>query len=742
MTANKRTFEVDRFLTRQLLLRNPDNTPPTANQGIFTDGQGGVYYAPLASSMRISTTAGFNQIYLSDSNERVTADLSFNTIAFKEGPGIRFLKQGQNTIVFETSLLVPSTFTTISTPHGIITTTSPSTILNIETKYGVDVSVSSNKLIFGGNAAFGQVQIVNPSTTQQISATPTISSIRFLPGFGIALGQTGTNGITIDNTFSTYALNQVSIGPGPTGTYQFLNRFNNLGLTAGGNLQINRAGASSILFQTNSFSKISTPAGPIFASTTAESLNIKQGYGLQYTISSNFLQIETSLPSSFSFVSTARGTISTPFSVNTLTLRQGYGIDYEIQNQNLTIKLASTFGSAIVTETCSTIATANSIFNLRQGDGILYSTATTGELFIRATDFNQVNAGNVSLYSYNTTLPVPVLNKAFTLLGGPGTNITANSSSNTITITTFSSVQVTGPAFAYADIKVFSSCLNKFDSTTGYTSNTLTADPVASAVLNIIGVQPVYTVTDPLLTNNLIYVGMDTSSLLSSINSELFSLSTVLDSTLNNLVTPDLTISSLTAQGVSSLTIDASSFSVLGSVFMSSNPTIPSYLTVNQISSIFIESKGFRISTINDTPLSTPLAVFNYATSSIGFNIGSNQPQANLEVNGVILAQIYATYSDSSLKNFKSPLRIQENKLEILKPWNFTWKADNFDDIGFAAEDVEKIAPSAVKRAANGLRIVDYGRLSVIAISALQETNKRLAVVESTLATLTNLSSP
>lgn len=742
MTANKRTFEVDRFLTRQLLLRNPDNTPPAANQGIFTDGQGGVYYAPLGSSNRISTTTGFNQIYLSDSNERITADLSFNIIAFKEGPGIRFLKQGQNTIVFETSLLVPSTFTTISTPHGVITTTSPSTILNIENTYGVNVSVSSNKLIFGGNAAFGQVQIVNPSTIQQINATPTISSIKFIPGFGIALGQTGSNSITIDNTFSTYALNQVSIGPGPTGTYQFLNRFNNLGLTAGGNLQINRAGASSILFQTNSFSKISTPAGSIFASTTAESLNIKQGYGLQYTISSNTLQIDTSLPSSFSYISTARGTISTPFSVNTLTLRQGYGIDYEIQNQNLTIKLASTFGSAIVTETCSTIATANSIFRLRQGDGILYSTATTGELFIRATDFNQINAGNVSLYSYNTALPNPVLNKAFTIVGGPGTNITANSSSNTITITTFSSVQVTGPAFAYADIKVISSCLNKYQSfqdISGNTSNTLTADPVASALLNIVGVQPMYAVTDPILTNNLIYVGMDTSSLLSSINSELFSLSTILDSTLHNLVTPDLTISTLTAQGISSLTIDASSFSVLGSVVLSSNPTTNSYLTVNQISSIFVESKGFRISTINDTPLSTPLAVFNYATSSIGFNIGSNQPQANLEVNGVILAQIYATYSDSSLKNFKSPLRIQENELEILKPWNFAWKADNFDDIGFAAEDVEKIAPSAVKRAANGLRIVDYGRLSVIAISALQETNKRLAAVESTL---TNLSSP
>jgi hypothetical protein len=742
MTANKRTFEVDRFLTRQLLLRNPDNTPPAANQGIFTDGQGGTYYAPLASSVQISTTTGFNQIYLSDSNERIIADLSFNIIAFKEGPGIRFLKQGQNTIVFETSLLVPSTFTTISTPNGVITTTSPSTILNIETNYGVNVSVSTNKLIFAGNAAFGQVQIVNPSTIQQINATPTISSIRFLPGFGISLGQTGSNGITIDNTFSTYALNQVSIGPGPTGTYQFLNRFNNLGLTGGGNLQINRAGPSSILFQTNSFSKISTPAGPIYASTTGESLNIKQGYGLQYTISSNSLQIDTALPSSFSYISTARGIISTPYSVNTLTLKQGYGIDYEIQDQNLTIKLASTFGSAIVTETFSTVATANSILNLRQGDGILYSTTTTGALLIQATDFNKVTAGNVSIYSYNTALPNPTLNKGFTLVGGPGTNITADSVLNTITITTFSSVQVTGPAFAFSDIKVFSSCLNKYDPTTGYTSNTLRANPSTSAVLNMIGVQPMYTVTDSTLSNNIIYVGMDTSSLLSSINSELFSLSTVLDSTLHNLVTPDLSISTLSARGISSLTIDASSFSVLGSVFMSSNPTIPSYLTVNQISSIFIESKGFRISTINDTPLSTPLAVFNYATSSIGFNIGSNQPQANLEVNGVILAQIYATYSDSSLKNFKSPLRIQENELEILKPWNFTWKADNFDDIGFAAEDVEKIAPSAVRRAANGLRIVDYGRLSVIAISALQETNKRLAAVESTLVTLTKNAIP
>jgi Chaperone of endosialidase len=748
MTANKRTFEVDRFLTRQLLLRYPDNTPPAPNQAIFTDGNGGTYYSALASSNSISSNRAFNQVYLADTNSTIATDLSFNILTLQGGPGVK-IRQGTTpkTVVFETALLVPSTFTTISTANGNLIAVNPSSILAIETNYGVNVNVSSNKLIFGGNAAFGQINVQASTGQTAITATSNLSSFQLTPGFGIAMG-VSSNNITIGATFSSYALNQMTLSNQSTFTFQ--NTFNSLSLSTSGNLNLTKAGPSTLLFQTNSFSKVSTPAGILYASTTNESLNIRPGYGLNYSISSNYLGIDTNLPSSFSVISTSRGSVAATNSTNTLTLSPGYGIDYAVSDKNITIKLASTYGSAIVVDTGpSTIATPNSIFNISQGDGMLFSTATTGELLVRATDFNRIDvltsSGTVknSIFSYNTSQPNPVLNKTFRLQGGPGTNINANQSSNTITITTFSSVQVTGPPFAYANINVISSCQYKFQpwqDISGNTTTALQADPEISAIIDIVGVQPMYVVANNTLTNGLIYIGLDTSTLMASTNAAIYNISTVLDSTVNHLLADYISINTISTAHVNSRAIDASSISILGSVVLSSNPTTPSYLTVANMSTNYAVLATTRISTINDVPPSTPLVVFNYGTSSIGINIGINQPQANLEINGLVLAQTYATYSDSSLKNFITPLQITENELTLLKPWNFTWKEDGKPDIGFAADDVERLVPQAVKRAQNGLRVVDYGRLSVIAISALQETNKRLAIVESTLTGMSWLS--
>lgn len=732
MSANKRTFEVDRFLTRELLLRYPNNTPPGANQAIFTDGNGGVYFSPVASSNNISSQTSFNQLYLADSNQRIYADLSYNILTFKEGPGIRFLKQGANTVVFETSLVIPSTFTTISTGTGsTIIATNPSSVLNIDRTHGVNISVSSNKLIFGGIPGFTNVDISGQGT---IAASDSLSTLKLNAGFGLSLTKVAPNQINIATNFSTYALNQLTVPN--SSTFQFLNPFNNLNFTQQGNLQITKIAQSTLQFKTNSFAQISTPAGTLAASTTSESLNFKQGYGLNYQISSNFIQLQTSLPSSFQFISTARGTVSTPLSTNTLVLRQGYGIDYQVSTNHITIQLASTFASAIVTEDCSTIATTSSIFRFRKGDGILYSTATTGEFFIQATDFSRIDiSGGASIFSYNTTLSTPVLNKSLRFIAGPGTIIDGDSATNSIRITTFSSIStsITAPPNAFAFIKVFSTITSIGGEVSSLTSNTLSASPDVSATLNMVGVQPMKVEVNNDVNRRLIYIGADVSSMLSSVNSTLDVLVSDVAFALSNLVLQNLVVSTISTQTLSSLAIHASSYAVNGSPVLFGSPTYTTILTTGAVSTQFVQAGWFRISTINDTPLSTPLGVFNYSSNSFGINIGSNQPQANLEVKGLVLADIYATYSDPSLKDFTNPLTITHQQISTLTPWNFTWKADQKPDIGFSAEDVEKIAPSAVQRVANGLRVVDYSKLSVIALAALRDTNSRLYAVESTL---------
>ena len=56
-----------------------------------------------------------------------------------------------------------------------------------------------------------------------------------------------------------------------------------------------------------------------------------------------------------------------------------------------------------------------------------------------------------------------------------------------------------------------------------------------------------------------------------------------------------------------------------------------------------------------------------------------------------------------------------------LKAVNFTWKSDGGKDFGFLAQDLAKVVPQAVHGNEDGLYGVDYGRLTSILVSAIQE---------------------
>ena len=737
MSANKRTFEVDRFLTRELLLRNPDNTVPTANQAVLTDGRGGVYYNSINGS---TATTGFNRLFLVDSGATLNADLSFNLLQFKEGAGVVISKLNTNTVLFQTVPIVPSSFYKVSTPTGFVYADNLSSVLNIRPSYGVNIDISDNMLLMSGNPAFSNFDVSTTGAIRKVKATSQISTLKIAPGFGIDLEVTDTNTLRIASNFSTYALNQLSLPDG--NTYKFTQKFNPLTFNQIGNIEIYASTPNTVVFETHGYSQISTPAGTILASTTKESLNLIPGYGLNYNIISSALQVETSLPSSFSYISTNRGTVSTPYSTNTLTLVQGYGIDYAVKDQNLTIKLASTlqFGNFIRAAGNTISANSALTFNLNKGnEGIQYSTSSDNQLYLRTTDFARIDiSGGASLFSYNNI--TGVTNNFFRLAGGKGVRITGDNNTNNITI--FPPDNITpgqgGPAYAFSYVKLFSTMQYIGQNTAGFQSVTFNSFPVSEATLSFAGVAPISVLPLTDITKNMYYIGLDQSTLLGPLQENVSSMWSTLDQHYTQLVTPELLQSTLSTTSIHCPQIDADIFSLKGSVILSSQPSIPSLLTVNRIqsqTSILATAtiSTVNISTVNRTPTTAPLMGFDYTNSRVGVNVGSRLPQATMEVNGILLAQTFATYSDSSLKNFTSEFEISHTDLEILKPWKFTWKSDNSEDIGFAAEDVEKVAPYAVKMGPNGLRMVDYGRLSVVSLAALRQTNLRLDAVESTL---------
>ena len=88
------------------------------------------------------------------------------------------------------------------------------------------------------------------------------------------------------------------------------------------------------------------------------------------------------------------------------------------------------------------------------------------------------------------------------------------------------------------------------------------------------------------------------------------------------------------------------------------------------------------------------------------------------------------TLVETSAKKHKkciTSLNPQLDNIKKLSPVEFVWKDTDKEDIGFIAEDVEKILPSLVSYEENGeLHGVQYSKLTAVIIKALQEQQEQI----------------
>ena len=105
----------------------------------------------------------------------------------------------------------------------------------------------------------------------------------------------------------------------------------------------------------------------------------------------------------------------------------------------------------------------------------------------------------------------------------------------------------------------------------------------------------------------------------------------------------------------------------------------------------------------------------------------------NIQTTGMITTHGITCESDISLKKNIKPI---ENALDIVQKLNgvsYNWINDNKHDIGFIAQDVEKILPMVVKPLSpdSELKGVEYQKIIVVLIEAMKElTNKFNEIVE------------
>jgi len=114
----------------------------------------------------------------------------------------------------------------------------------------------------------------------------------------------------------------------------------------------------------------------------------------------------------------------------------------------------------------------------------------------------------------------------------------------------------------------------------------------------------------------------------------------------------------------------------------------------------------------------------NISSSTLNLNPagGAVSTGANLNVGGSVTA---VSYNSTSSKRFKTNITPLTNALDILQKLEgvrFDWKETGSSDIGFIAEEVNKVLPEVVLKDDNNEPLaIDYGKVTSILIEAVKE---------------------
>ena len=125
-------------------------------------------------------------------------------------------------------------------------------------------------------------------------------------------------------------------------------------------------------------------------------------------------------------------------------------------------------------------------------------------------------------------------------------------------------------------------------------------------------------------------------------------------------------------------------------------------------------------------------------------NVDSNASvKGNLNVSGTLTTDLincnsdisaYGFYekSDERLKTFSDSVEVNLDKLSSLRKSHFTYNDDESkkQHIGVSAQEVQKLYPEVVNEDEDGYLSVDYAKLSVIALKAVDELYARLLKLE------------
>ena len=91
------------------------------------------------------------------------------------------------------------------------------------------------------------------------------------------------------------------------------------------------------------------------------------------------------------------------------------------------------------------------------------------------------------------------------------------------------------------------------------------------------------------------------------------------------------------------------------------------------------------------------------------------------------------TYSDETLKTNIQPLESALETVNKLQGVSYEWKSDGSNDLGFIAQDVNKVVPQIVYGTGDGDLGLDYSKLTSILVEAVKEQQAQINDLKSKL---------